>query len=139
MIIKIIFYDAFVICTLLILKCFSLKQNYMYVGEALYFTTIESALQECTDNYLGLQDIETSIFIKSGTYKPKNTLRCSVFGETSTINFIGEGIDKTIIECHNLNRLIAIQMGSDYLNHIWKFKDLTIKGCLKTIESVKVN
>ncbi|ORX83804.1 hypothetical protein BCR32DRAFT_266758 [Anaeromyces robustus] len=110
----------------------------MYVGPGLSYSTIESALQECTDNYLGLQNVETSIFIKEGVYKPKNPLRCSIYGETSTINFIGEGIDKTILECHELKRVIALQMNILYQSHTWTFKDMTIKGCENNFGSIKV-
>ena len=109
------------------------------MGENLYFSTVESALQECIDNYGGLQNVETSIFIKSGTYRPKYPLRFSVFGETSSINFIGEGIDKTILECHTLNKLIAFQANSEYQHHVWTFKDMTMKGCEKKSEMVNVN
>ena len=132
-------YNVLLINTLFILKCYSKKRNYMYVGKELYFTTIEDALQECTNNFIGLKDTETSIFIEAGTYEPRVTFRSSIFGETSTINFIGEGIDKTIIECNNLNRLIGLEMNNKNSNNIWTFKDMTFVGCKNTnIETVKV-
>ncbi|KAG4085511.1 hypothetical protein H8356DRAFT_964379 [Neocallimastix lanati (nom. inval.)] len=139
MIIKKLYNIVLLISILSVLKCFSKKNNYLYVGENLYFSTVESALQECIDNYGGLQNVETSIFIKSGTYRPKYPLRFSVFGETSSINFIGEGIDKTILECHTLNKLIAFQANSEYQHHVWTFKDMTMKGCEKKSEMVNVS
>jgi len=110
----------------------------MHVGKGLYYTKIERALQECSDNFLGLQNIETSIFIEAGVYKPSSTLRSTIFGETSTINFIGEGVDETIIECNNLSRLIGLEMNNKYSNHIWTFKNMTLVGCKNNFETAKV-
>jgi len=139
MIIKSFASDILLIGILLIIKCYAKRKSYMYVGKGLYYSSIEGALQECTDNFPGLQDVETSIFIEAGTYQPEFSLRSSIFGETSTINFIGEGIEKTIVECNNLYRLIAVYMDSEYTHHAWTFKDMTIKGCKKSIETVSVN